>query len=98
MLPQEGDHCFGMEQVPAILVVDDEPGIARYIAATLSRHGYKTFVAESGGQALYLFRLPGRSIDLVVTDIVMTDVSGPALVERLRQSSPHIRVIYMSGY
>lgn len=87
-----------MEKGPAILVVDDEPDVARYIGATLSRHGYKSFVAESGRQALHLFHLPGRSIDLVVTDIVMHDVAGPTLVKALRETNPHIRVIYMSGY
>lgn len=81
-----------------ILVVDDEPELGRYVAATLSRFGYNAIVAESGRQALYLSRLPGRSFDLVVTDISMSDLCGPDLVDALREDDPKLRVIYMTGY
>ncbi len=83
---------------PTILVVDDEPEVGRYIAATLSRSGFRTLLAIGGRAAVAQFQARQRDIGLVLTDIVMGDLAGPAMVTALREIEPAVKVLYMSGY
>lgn len=87
-----------MSNQAAVLVVDDEPAVGRYIAATLSRSGYKATLAEDAGQALSCYRTSPAGFDLVLTDIVMAGMNGPELIRELRSREPNLRVLYMSGY
>jgi two-component system cell cycle sensor histidine kinase/response regulator CckA len=79
-----------------ILVVDDEPDVRRLVARMLRHGGYEVLEAESGAEAAQMFADRGR-IDLVVADVMMADVQGPQLAERLRQDSPDLKVLYISG-
>ena len=81
-----------------ILVVDDQPATLKVAQILLESFGYAVVAAESAQQALILFRQNQERIRLVLTDVVMPDISGPQLVERLLRISPGLRVIYMSGY
>ncbi len=81
-----------------VLVVEDEPDIRALACEMLEGHGYRTLAAASGEEALGLaVRHPG-TIDLLLTDVVMPGLSGPALAERFAVVRPHARVLYMSGY
>ncbi len=64
----------------------------------LTRHGYRVIDASGAGQALELYEKHAESIDLLLTDVVMPQMTGKALAERIRQQRPGIRVLYMSGY
>lgn len=81
-----------------ILVVDDQPATLKVTRILLESFGYSVLAAESAQEALILFRQNQQQIRLVLTDVVMPDISGPQLVERLRRINPLLRVIYMSGY
>jgi PAS domain S-box-containing protein len=81
-----------------ILLVEDEPEVARLAGDILSDHGYTVLTATRPTEALRIAeRHPGR-IDLLLTDVVLPEMSGPDLASRLAGLRPHVTVLYMSGY
>ena len=81
-----------------ILLVEDEPLILRVTAGILRSAGYAVLPASGGPEALRVAQGHDSAIDLVVTDLMMPGMDGQALVERLKQLRPTLRVIYVSGY
>jgi two-component system, cell cycle sensor histidine kinase and response regulator CckA len=81
-----------------ILVVEDEEMLRKLMASLLSRLGYTTTLAANGGEALLLVEEKGLKPDLIITDVVMPNMSGKQLIERLRRNHPHLKTLYMSGY
>jgi signal transduction histidine kinase len=81
-----------------ILVVEDDPRIRELLTAVLQDNGYDVIVAEDGGAALGLVESNGATIDLLLTDIVMPEIGGPELADRLVAIHPDVRVVFMSGY
>ncbi|WP_298270808.1 response regulator [Geobacter sp.] len=81
-----------------ILVVEDEVGVLNLAARTLRGRGYNVLQAGSPATAAEIFRQNRERIDLVLSDIVMPDMSGPKLAEELRLLRPDIKVLFMSGY
>jgi DNA-binding NtrC family response regulator len=89
------DYYRGTE---TILVVDDEESLRSVIVDLLNQLGYHTLSAPSGDDALALAgEYPGK-IDLLLTDVVMHPLPGPALAETLIRSRPEMKVIFISGY
>ena len=78
-----------------ILVVDDEAPVRSMIGATLERQGYDVQLAVSGSQAVEM--LVQNSFDLILTDIVMQDGNGIALLERIHAEQPHLPVVMVSA-
>jgi signal transduction histidine kinase/CheY-like chemotaxis protein len=82
-----------------ILVVEDEPGVRLLLMSTLARHGYQPVSAESGADALRVWRERGPVFALVFTDMAMPgDMNGLELVEALRSQEPSLKAIISSGY
>ncbi|MBW1733567.1 MAG: response regulator [Deltaproteobacteria bacterium] len=81
-----------------ILVVEDEQSLRKLMETMLSRLGYKVSVAVNGGEALLLVEEKGLKPDLILTDVVMPNMSGRELVDRLQRNQPDLKVLYMSGY
>jgi two-component system cell cycle sensor histidine kinase/response regulator CckA len=81
-----------------ILLVEDEDAVRSVAARVLLNHGYTVIQAHNGEEALDLLGELGDSIDLVVTDVVMPEMGGLALAEKLRAEKPELRLLYMSGY
>ena len=80
-----------------ILLVEDEPRIRTLAATVLREHGYTVREAESAEAALADSQALS-SVDLLLTDIVMSGMNGRELAEKLVAAHPHVRVLYMSGY
>ncbi|HEX5386503.1 MAG TPA: response regulator [Gemmatimonadales bacterium] len=81
-----------------VLVVEDEEGVRELLRKVLARYGYQVLEARHGRDALLeVEKWPG-AIHLLVTDVVMPEMSGPELAERLRRRRPDLRVIFISGY
>ena len=78
-----------------ILVVDDEPSIARMVERRLRREGYEVTVASSGEEALE--RLDYDTFDLVVTDVFMPGMSGLELIDRLKHHDTSVQIIVMTA-
>ena len=81
-----------------ILVVDDEPEIRKLVSAMLSGSGYNIMLADTGEQAIKLFRKQIKAIDLLLTDVVAPGMAGPTLADQLTELKPDLRVLFMSGY
>jgi two-component system, cell cycle sensor histidine kinase and response regulator CckA len=82
-----------------VLVVDDEEPVRRIASRILSRHGYDVVAPETPDEALAMVSAAsGNEFDLLVTDIVMPQMSGTDLATRAWESRPRLRVLFMSGY
>lgn len=80
-----------------ILVVDDEPDIRKLVGAMLTRNGYRVLIADAGENAIRLFKM-NPDIDLLLTDVVATGMSGPMIADQIAALNPSIKVLFMSGY
>jgi signal transduction histidine kinase/predicted Ser/Thr protein kinase len=80
-----------------ILVVDDEPLVRRTTGKALERAGYEVCFAANGVEALGVVQ-GGEPVDLVVTDVQMPEMDGPAFVRRLAELGLHVPVLFVSGY
>jgi CheY-like chemotaxis protein len=83
---------------PLILVVDDEPAVRRMLELQLRRLGYRAAVAEDGPEALALFRALRGEVALVLLDVQMPQMNGPATLAALQQIDPAVRCCFMSGF
>jgi signal transduction histidine kinase len=81
-----------------LLLVEDEAAVRSSARRLLERQGYTVLEARHGADALRLVEESGRPIDLVVTDLVMPEMGGKELAERLRVHRPGLKVLFMSGY
>jgi two-component system cell cycle sensor histidine kinase/response regulator CckA len=82
----------------SILLVEDEDMLRGLIRELLEIKGFSVIEASQGVEALELMRSGGRTIDLVLTDVVMPHMSGSELVEQLKEDQPGLKVVFMSGY
>lgn len=80
-----------------ILIVDDERAIQEITAAIFAEHGYRVITAGDGTEALALFAQQKDNIDLVVTDMMMPCLDGPATICGLQRLKPGLPVIVTSG-
>jgi signal transduction histidine kinase len=81
-----------------ILFVDDEDLLLTMAQMILSSYGYTVLTASSGRKALEIFTQSKKKIDLVITDLVMPNMSGRELSEQIRGLAPHTRIVWSSGY
>ena len=82
----------------AILVVDDDPGILKFISTYLKIAGYRVLTASNGLEGLAVFRSNSDLIDLIITDLKMPKMSGYEMAAQIRKISPKIKIICMSGF
>jgi hypothetical protein len=95
---QEAEGAPTMGGMETVLVVEDQAEVRKYTAAALRAHGYRVMQAENAGEALRICQEEHTRIDLVLTDVVMPDMSGKELSRRLAERWPAVRVLFMSGY
>jgi two-component system cell cycle sensor histidine kinase/response regulator CckA len=81
-----------------ILLVEDEEAVREAASEFLSLQGYTVLQARNGSEALEIARRFADAIQLVITDVVMPGMGGRELADRLRQSRPTTRVLFVSGY
>ena len=81
-----------------LLLVEDEAPVRESVRRLLEWHGYTVIEARNGADALQIYDGDEQEIDLVLTDLIMPEMGGHELVERLRARNPELRVLFMSGY
>jgi len=81
-----------------LLIVEDTENLRTLMHTMLDSLGYTVLSAASGAEALELAATHGGEIDLLVTDVIMPEMSGTDLADRLIADNPHLRVLYVSGY
>ena len=80
-----------------VLVVDDEDSIRQITKGTLETFGYSVLVANDGTEALALYAEHRDEIKVVLTDMMMPFMDGPATIRALRRLNPQIKIIAASG-
>ena len=81
-----------------VLLVEDEPALRELIETILRGNGFRVLAAPNPATALTLSRTHKNLLHLLLTDVVMPEMSGPELARQLQQERPHLKVLYMSGY
>ncbi|MCX6582288.1 MAG: PAS domain S-box protein [Candidatus Aminicenantes bacterium] len=82
-----------------LLVVEDEADLRDVIIQILQGHGYRTYDAGTGEEALELCgRLQGGKIDMLLTDVVMPGMNGKELADEMTRQYPGVKVLFISGY
>ncbi|MGQ0562235.1 MAG: PAS domain S-box protein [Gemmatimonadota bacterium] len=81
-----------------ILVVEDEPAVRSLVRRVLQKNGYRVLDAANGMEALRLVESFDQPIHLLLTDVVMPEMGGRDLADRLGPRRPEMKILYMSGY
>jgi two-component system cell cycle sensor histidine kinase/response regulator CckA len=81
-----------------VLLAEDDQPLRGLFAQMVEKLGYRVIVAAGGAEALTAVENGPLRVDLLITDVVMPGMRGPVLVERLRESQPGLKVLYISGY
>src|SRR3954470_4374585 len=87
-----------MASGPTILAVDDDESILTLLESVLTTAGYRLLLANGGRRAIELYEAAKDPIDLLLTDVIMPDLTGPVLAERLRAHQPGLQVLFISGF
>ncbi|HET7208863.1 MAG TPA: PAS domain S-box protein [Terriglobales bacterium] len=94
-LKQPASENRGWENV---LLVEDEESVRQLVRETLESRGYRVFEAENGEEALKIAAGLTDIIHLVISDVAMPGMSGQDLAQRIQQSRPGTKVLFLSGY
>jgi signal transduction histidine kinase/ActR/RegA family two-component response regulator len=102
----EGHAADATEQAPAeamrgsetILVLEDEARVRKLVCEVLAGRGYRVLEAVRGEEAIRMAAEHPGGIELLLTDVVMPEMSGPQVLEQMRAGHPHMKVLFMSGY
>jgi len=81
-----------------VMVVEDQDGIRDIVRESLRRNGYKVLIANDGDEALQMAGAYPDPIHLLITDLVMPNIGGRELAQRLTPQRPAMKVLFMSGY
>jgi two-component system sensor histidine kinase EvgS len=81
-----------------VLVVEDEVSLLKLVSGILGKLGYTVLTAGTPGEALRLVKEDAGEIHLLITDVIMPEMSGIVLAEKIRETRPAMRVLFMSGY
>ncbi len=91
-------HAIPASRGETVLVIEDEPTILEMSAMMLRHLGYGILSASTPGEALQIAREHPADIHLILTDVVMPEMNGRDLVDRLKAIRPELKTLFMSGY
>ena len=106
-LPLNVEKTQPVEQSPSfvpqggnetVLVVEDDAAVGRLVESVLKRYGYNVILAGSGEEALEIYQSRSHDISLALLDVIMPKMNGKELCEKLRECSPQLKVLFLSGY
>jgi two-component system, cell cycle sensor histidine kinase and response regulator CckA len=80
-----------------ILAVDDDREVLRFLQEVLQSAGYRVLCAEGGWNAIQAYETASERIHLLLTDVIMPDLTGPVVAERLRARQSDLAVLFISG-
>ncbi len=95
---EEPRGTFANRGSETVLLVEDEPAVRRATAEFLALQGYSVLQAKDGVDALAVAGAHGSSIHLLISDVVMPNMSGGELAQELLQLRPNTKLLFVSGY
>jgi CheY-like chemotaxis protein len=98
LLHQKDIQITNSNDLPTILVVDDNELIREIAAEMLNKLGYNVLVCRSGNEAVKLYSIHSEKIDLVFIDIIMPGIDGYETYTQLKTINPWIKAYFISGY
>ncbi len=87
-----------MDREATILAVDDDRSVLALLDQTLASAGYRVLTANGGWEAVEVYEKAADPIHLLLTDVIMPDLTGPVLAQRLRSLQPDLQVLFISGF
>ncbi len=98
--PKLVDSSILPQGMETVLLAEDEPLVRSMVATVLRDRGYEVLEASNGEEALRMVQKHGgeEGIKLLLTDVVMPQMSGPELAEQIWVTYPDIKVLFTSGY
>jgi len=90
--------AHSLDGTEAVLLVEDDPAVCELVKAVLMSHGYSVLSTRSPHEAQKLCEEQNGRIDLLLSDVVMPEMSGRELSGRLLRKNPGMKVLFMSGY
>jgi hypothetical protein len=81
-----------------VLIVEDEAPLREIARRILDRNGYTVLVAADSANAIDIAAEEGTGLDLLLTDVIMPQMLGKEVANRITNLCPSVRVLYMSGY
>lgn len=94
---QQKEKSADLTGQETILLVEDEAPVRIFAARALGNKGYRVMEADCAEAALALLE-GGEAIDLIISDVIMPGMNGPAMVQEIRKTKPDIPVVFISGY
>lgn len=88
---------FTADRQHTVLLADDDVGIRTILTFMLRRNGFQVLVAENGGEALSIFKEHPQTIGIVLFDVQMPLLTGPAALDEIRRITPDVRAVLTSG-
>ncbi len=85
----------GTKQSETILLVEDDSAVRELTCMVLESNGYTVLESHNGKDALMKY---DPSVDLIISDVVMPEMSGRQMMEEIRREHPNVKVVFMSGY
>jgi two-component system cell cycle sensor histidine kinase/response regulator CckA len=95
---RDTDTEEALQGAETILLAEDEETVRKLARQVLEMYGYQVLEAANGGAALLICERHTELIHLLITDVIMPEMSGRELADRLAQLRPEMKVLYMSGY
>lgn len=90
-------RMFPRDANKSILIIDDDDAVRNILRLLLENAGYRVLTAAHGAEGLATFQRHRAEISLVITDMMMPEMSGPEVIEALRKTSPDLKIIAISG-
>lgn len=81
-----------------VLAVEDNVGVLDFVRDVLESAGYRVLTATTAAEAIAISGTDPGPIDLLLTDLILSDLRGQVLASRLRATRPQLRILYISGY
>ena len=81
-----------------ILAVDDDGSVLGLLDVVLREAGYRVLLADGGRSAIQAYEKCAERVHLLLTDVIMPDLTGPVLAERLLSRQPDLQVLFISGF
>jgi DNA-binding NtrC family response regulator len=98
VIERKSQHAGPAPGSELLLVVEDEAPVRELVQRSLEGFGYTVLVAANAEEATRLFRAHRDDIALLISDVVIPGVSGPALYKSLAEEAPHLKALFLSGY